>query len=276
MKILFLAGVGSCLLANITSPLLGQDVKTRGDAKSLAAAENAFASEALRAGTRTAFLHVLAEDSVVFESGPQKGRKVWEARKDEDDELRWQPVLAVVSASGDLGYTTGPWSYKKDPDDEIPSAYGEFLSVWRRESSGWKLVVDLGIKHPPPNRPIASLQTIDLKTPNDSKLAASKDELFKCDREYAAAPAKNLAKCAASEVRVYRNGKFPAIGHTAGAALISEPSLTSKDPRGSVSRAGDFGYVWGETEDASGYFLRIWHQRTKGHWELLLDLLHTR
>jgi hypothetical protein len=74
------------------------------NAKSLAAAEIAFAQESVARGTRTAFLHALSEDGIVFQPGPQNGRKAWEAEKESAAVLQWKPVLAVVAASGDFGH----------------------------------------------------------------------------------------------------------------------------------------------------------------------------
>src|SRR5689334_4354710 len=98
-----------------------------GTAESLAAAEKAFARESVEKGVRIAFLNALSNDGVVFDPGPgaQNGKKVWEAKKDSAGVLDWQPVLAVVASSGDLGYTTGPWNYRKSPNEK-PGAFGEF------------------------------------------------------------------------------------------------------------------------------------------------------
>lgn len=88
-------------------------------------AEKAFARESVEKGMRTAFLDALSDDGVVFDpgSGTQNGKEVWQAKKDSAAILDWQPILAVVATSGDLGYTTGPWNYRKSPNESRqPSA----------------------------------------------------------------------------------------------------------------------------------------------------------
>jgi hypothetical protein len=52
---------------------------------------------------RSAFLQVLSDDSIVFLSGPQNGKKAWESKPASEAVLQWHPVLAATSTSGDLG-----------------------------------------------------------------------------------------------------------------------------------------------------------------------------
>ena len=60
--------------------------------------------------------------------------------------LAWQPSFAGMAASGDMGFTTGPWEAKADIKDEKPSGVGHFVTVWKKQADGsWKFVVDLGI-----------------------------------------------------------------------------------------------------------------------------------
>ena len=60
--------------------------------------------------------------------------------------LKWQPIKADVSASGDLGYTVGTWqltgkSRKGDP----VSMTGKYMTVWKKQTGGsWKVVADMG------------------------------------------------------------------------------------------------------------------------------------
>ena len=64
------------------------------------------------------------------------------------------------AASGDMGFTTGPWEAKGDINDEKPSGYGHFVTVWKKQADGsWKFVVDLGISHPQSGGPQAHCGT---------------------------------------------------------------------------------------------------------------------
>ena len=121
----FLISTAAALLTLGAAPASFAEIPaTDANARSLAAAESAFAQESVAKGVRTAFLRALSDDGIVFQPGPQNGRKAWEARKDSEGVLLWQPVLAVVAASGDLGYTTGPWTFKRPRRTSKPPPSG--------------------------------------------------------------------------------------------------------------------------------------------------------
>jgi ketosteroid isomerase-like protein len=118
---------------------------------SLVEAERAFAAASLAKGTRAAFLDFLAEDSILFRPGPVPGKKWIEEHPAPDTLLTWEPAFAEVAQSGDLGYTTGPWEIRPSGPQDKPTAFGHFVSVWKRQTDGaWKVVVDLGISHAGP------------------------------------------------------------------------------------------------------------------------------
>ena len=66
--------------------------------------------------------------------------------------LRWQPISAEISKSGDLGYTVG--SYTITQTDEKGGAIqgtGKYLTVWRLQKDGlWKVEFDTGVPDTPP------------------------------------------------------------------------------------------------------------------------------
>jgi ketosteroid isomerase-like protein len=66
--------------------------------------------------------------------------------------IRWKPIEAVVSAAGDLGYTTGTNSFTfPDAQGRLTTSNGRYLTVWRRKNGGrWRCVVDFWNEAPPP------------------------------------------------------------------------------------------------------------------------------
>jgi ketosteroid isomerase-like protein len=58
--------------------------------------------------------------------------------------IRWKPNEAVVSAAGDLGYTTGTNSFTfPDAQGRLITSNGRYVTVWRKEPGGrWRCVVD--------------------------------------------------------------------------------------------------------------------------------------
>ena len=256
--------------------------------------EHAFARMALEKNTRDAFMAFIADDGLLFRPGAVNGKK-WMLEhpvppSDKRPLLAWQPILGMVAASGDLGFTTGPWQSKADINDEKPSAYGHFVTVWKKQPDGsWKFVVDLGISHP------QAVGPVDLWQPQGSKseakvseidVAAARNALLEEDRAYSRASLKDgLVKAfnsyAANEARLYRNGNLPFPDREASAAaLASTKGQVLWTPiAGDVSRAGDLGYTHGgyEISDAAkkvterGSYVRIW-RGFGDHWRIVLDV----
>lgn len=59
--------------------------------------------------------------------------------------LTWQPDGAVVSASGELGYTFGSNELRLINAEGVPTVTkGKYVTIWRKQSDGlWKVVVDI-------------------------------------------------------------------------------------------------------------------------------------
>lgn len=253
-----------------------------GTAESLAAAEKAFAHESIEKGTRTAFLDVLAEDGIVFEPGPQNGRKLWQTKPESKGLLSWEPVLAATATMGDLGYTTGPWSSRNAPGEK-PERFGQFVSIWRWEKGKWKLILDLDERTPMQEGPTPELQIVENHAPHEPPADALAVMLTR-DRDYVADPGGKLEECAEDNARFYRAEKLPVIGKPAAAEILPKKGLGPiqfGQPKTGISEGGDLGYLWGEYTlgdgpSPSGYYLRIWRRNRSGEWNLALDLLRPR
>src|SRR3982751_1383921 len=114
-------------------------------------AEKSFAAWSVTHGTRSAFLHFLDTSAIVFEKGkPVNGESFWKARENSSGILYWQPTVAEIARSGDFGYTSGPWRFKKTPDDTV-LARGRFTSIWQKKNGEWKVLLDLGVTGTPPS-----------------------------------------------------------------------------------------------------------------------------
>ena len=58
--------------------------------------------------------------------------------------LSWEPDRADLATSGDLGWTTGRYTFRATPDS--PPSRGRYVSIWTKEPDGsWKVVMDLGV-----------------------------------------------------------------------------------------------------------------------------------
>ena len=258
--------------------------------------EQAFSRMAAEKNTRDAFMAYIADDGLLFRPGAVNGKK-WMLEhpvppSDKHPLLAWQPSFAGMAASGDLGFTTGPWEFKEDVKDEKVVGYGHFVTLWKKQPDGsWKFVVDLGISHPQSGGP----QT--LWRPQDKKSNAkirpvngdtTRAALLERDRAYAQESVKQgllwkaFLQYSSQNVRLYRNDSLPFIGATASAdALHSETRKVNWTPLdGDVSRSGDLGYTHGTyeiTDSAAanvaerGSYVKIW-KKENGAWRVVLDV----
>ena len=279
-KKLFFALITLCF-TSLAAETAGEDAL-----QSLIDAEKNFAQMALEKGIREAFLTNLAEDAVVFDPAPVNGKELYRKRPASDAQLTWQPVFADVARAGDLGYTTGPWEYKKGRK-QAPSAHGQFLSIWKKQADEkWKVVLDGGIDNPAPVNKAASSETL----PNESSDAPQIDlksvrrVLVAAEKEFDDASAKDagaaLIAAASDNIRVFRNGRFPAVGKDAAQLMISydHGKMAAKRASGGISRSGDLAYSYGEyvteRQDGTehGSFVTIWKMSAGGSWKLVVDV----
>ena len=255
--------------------------------------EQAFSKMAADKNTREAFMTFIADDGLLFRPGAVNGKK-WMLEhpvppSDKKPLLAWQPNFAGMSASGDMGFTTGPWEAKPDVNDPKPSAYGHFVTVWKKQTDGtWKFVVDLGISHPQSGGPQTLWHPTEKVEPSTTTVESAKAVKALVDRDRIlslAALEYGLAKAfeshASPDVRVYRTGNIPFIGRSASEEALKKISgkLKSQPIGGDVSRAGDLGYTHGtyEISDAAdkvverGSYVRIWRNQG-GAWRVVLDV----
>ena len=67
-------------------------------------------------------------------------------------ELTWSATDAVVSASGDLGYTVGSYRMMFDsPEGKRMMEMGKYVTVWKKQADGsWKVLEDIFNNDSPP------------------------------------------------------------------------------------------------------------------------------
>ena len=253
------------------------------DLKSLVQAELNFSRLSETQGIRAAFVACLSDDAIVFQPRPVPGRKFYQDRDSVPGHLSWKPVFADIAASGDLGFTTGPYEFRKEKASDPVAGRGHFVSVWRVQKNGtWKVVFDGGIEYPEPfiSEPAldpdrvpagpapASAQSATSATTRSSLTTEStvpsadpeksKVDLLTLERALAENVAKNgiraLADAMSPDVRINFSGKQPLRGKGAVLeALLKKPGTLRWTPESIfVSSAGDLGYTIGVSEYTAG------------------------
>lgn len=247
------------------------------------AAEKSFAAHSVAHGTKDAFLTYLDSTGVVFENGkPVNGIKRWSSQDKRPGVLNWQPIFGGVAASGDLGFTTGPWTFQPKTIADSVVARGQYATVWKKNKEGdWKFIVDLGVGKTPSfddlvytfsDKPLKFIKgTWNNLLNREQKFAQSTNE--------ATAPERVAAYKQALSTQAFflnRNGRLPVkYLSELDEAINKLPVKISYTIDGSgISNAGDLGYVYGTTviNGKTDNYLRIWRREGK-EWKLVLEVL---
>ncbi len=266
------------------------------DLRSLVETERAFSRTAADKGIRDSFLAYLADDGVLFRPKPVNGKQYLSGRPARPGLLSWEPTFAYVARAGDMGYDTGPWEFREKGPEDKPAGYGYFVTVWKKQQDGtWKFVVDIGTSNPQPTQAQASWQppANDEKKEKIKKVKVEKEKasLLDLDSEFSkASVAQGIANAylsyMADDIRLYREGAFPAVGREAARnALSARQGVMNWQPsKADVSKSGDLGYTYGvydfkgDGADGKaaehGNYLRIWRKQENGKWKVALDLLN--
>lgn len=264
--------------------------------QSMVDTERAFARMSEEKGTRPAFMAFIAEDGILFRPRAVKGKQ-WMTEhplppSEKQPLLKWQPGYADMAGAGDMGYTFGPWEFKTDVKDARAVGFGHFVTIWKKQTDGsWKFAVDLGISHPEPTQAAAPWELPkSYKQPTKVRLInveAERATLLARERDFSNLSASSGAQeaflaNAATDVRVFREGKTPLAGKTRAAeAIPASAGLWTWQPEAwDVSSTGDLGYSYGtyrlKSNDSSaktetGNYFRIW-KKQNNKWEVVVDL----
>ncbi len=271
------------LLVLVASLALAQGAPAP-DAQKLIDNEHAFATDVAAHGVREGFLRWLAPTGIVFGPGPVNAIKFYKARKPLPTRLAWYPVKAVMSASGDMGWTTGPWDWRSDSTKTKAEASGDFVTVWRRQGDGsWKAAFDGGVgRAAMPVEGPAALSVLP-PGPRGGGPLARRHTLYQTDTDYATLMGQQgvsaaIARYAAEDVIVLRDD-MPRLTNATVArdSLAREGTFMAMSMGQYIADAGDLGYTFGSRvrSNAAGpdssYYLHIWQRGRTRPWELVLE-----
>jgi ketosteroid isomerase-like protein len=236
------------------------------------AAERAFAQRSVADGMRAAFASNFADDGVVFWPAPIRLHdalaKQAAPANPKASTLDWAPAAGGVARSGDLGFTTGPWT-RTDNVGNAPARHGLFFSVWRRQGERWLVVADAGAQ---------------AQAPVPASLLAPAPRV---GPQGAADPAPLLASERAVATRQAYGGRFAsdamfasdAAGVIRGAAVAARwrgdlGSLRLEPAFADVASSGDLGYSYGSfaAGTGNGYYLHLWTRDAAGAWRIAVAI----
>ena len=224
-----------------------------GDFEDMVAAERAFAADASARNTRDAFLAAYDRQGVAFAPGPVDAQRLWEGRKPNKNRLEWAPEVAEIAASGELGYTSGPWRLTAEGEDH-PSAFGHFFTIWRKDADGrWKVLVDHGIGHGEMAFPPQVVRRGGIGAGAPPSWPVGLLELRRADL---LPPGELDARVVSADFWRLREGQAPGT-RAVGAAL---PSWASRVDTGAViAKSGELAATWGGGAGSPGW-VRVWRR----------------
>ncbi len=246
-----------------------------GNANDVVAAERAFAARGAEIGWVAAFREYTAPDGMVgdFQNAPQS---LNETSDQGARNLFWWPAYAGIAWSGDLGFTTGPFSV-----DEARTPRGQYFTVWRRQPDGsWKWIWDGGVgpvRDPGPTYASNHLELLPM-TSRGIGAEEARRQVDYIERSFR--NGTQVATYMSEGAHVYRTGEWRAIGgmRAIGAAALIDTAFYEVR-RIEVSEAGDLAFVLGtarwttrEGEERQGQYARMWQHQPEG-WRIVFDQL---
>jgi hypothetical protein len=261
---------------------------------SLVAAEKAFAATSVEKGVRESFLTYFADDGINFQPHPTKTRESFLKRPAPATrppvELNWRPVYADISRAGDLGYTTGPFTFKDLSPEKRPNRYGFYFSIWKKQSNGeWKVVVDCGIGTPDHSAQKLEFQPapqIKWNATRRINLESERASLIDLDRKFLKTSQSlgivdSYFRYLAGEARLHRDESLPMTERPVMRSYLSSKisTLSWAPIKSDVAQSDDLGYTYGSYElkyagtnkTEKGYYVRVWKRDGRGNWKLVLD-----
>ncbi len=292
----FCVGVAAYMLAAVLLTLPANSQDRPRDIEALRNTEREFSANSEKQGMFQAFVAFFAEGGFHFSPMPAavKDDFVREVKEPIEFTLAWRPALNDVAQAGDLGYSSGPWTITDKTAKSRPSAYGTFLSIWRKQKDGsWRVIVDAGVRVKTPTvehsgdgwtagkQPVVAVKNADRYQENW--------DLVKRDRDFSTAATSGLAtsygQYAFIDARLLRNDLGPVSAPEGKKTLLQDAEASGRHAwlplQAEVSASGDLGYTWGSymvtPMDSSkpvtkGFYVRVWRRDSDRSWKVVAEV----
>jgi ketosteroid isomerase-like protein len=271
--------VAAAVVAALALPAAGH-AAAASDPAPVVAAERAFAADGLAMGVKDSFLKHSAPDAIVLNPEPQLAKAVFGAANPDGPKLVWWPLWAGVAKSGDLGFTSGPYTI-----NDKPGAW--YFTVWAKQKDGtWKWLFDGGT---PTETAGAAPQgsTVAYAKPaakGSGSPAQAMTEVTRAEADLARAAQSDLKAAylavVAEDGRVVGSKAKPPANRAELETELATRAATIRFSQlgGQASTAGDLAWTYGaaqwtaDGQDRRGHYVRIW-RNDSGGWRLLFDEL---
>jgi len=264
----------------IISLALSTALHAQESGESIVRAERAFAALSVKEGINKSFTANFDTSCVVFVKGKAvNGHQLYSTNPDKGGVLNWEPEYVGISSTKDIGFSTGPYTYKQSANDTI-TGRGQFTTIWKLNKDGdWKAVLDMGASYGTNAERVTAVKifTSDFSS---TKVAISQSALsIENDfiNEYKKVGSLAFHERVTSKSWFNRKNNHPYYGlQNVKSAIISIPDTLHFTPiAGELTQNGDFAYVYGTVtiHDNVENYLRVWIRKGK-EWKLILQVLN--
>jgi hypothetical protein len=248
--------------------------------KGLINAEKQFAWFTATHTVKEGFLSYMDSMGIIFRQGNDvNALEAYKKQPASTGILNWTPAFAVISSSGDMGVTTGPYEFMAKSMQDTPVGRGSFCSIWQINKAGeWKNMADLGTSYKQAAPPVHQVK--EVVQPRQVTENVLFEDILVIDKKFnTALQQKNMGlwmQYIASDSWLNIDGELPAMGMLQIAdALQKFPvsvQITSK--AGNISSAKDFAFVYGTVVNGAtrNNYLRVWIYRNK-QWQVIVQTL---
>ena len=291
------------VLFSLPATTRAQDAQQFAYWQELEAADRAFSNAATTVGRTRAFLDVLAENSIVFRTGPVDALEVYSENQYQYrlDQLNWRSHYIDVSRSGDLGVSVGPAQFFSNTGDVRRESYGFLVGVWIKPADKWKLLADVPVRIPgylslevkpdfaDTERVLSETAHPVMAADNDMQSLIDADNLFGQSINFRGGQ-RALLRYGLENQRVYLPGMAPAVGAEAASLLYGkfmDSHVATTNPvnlrymGGYLAASKEMGFTYGVMsanvdEGGSGFqasYLRIWRFTNANEWKIALEVI---
>lgn len=243
-------------------------------------ADREFAKDVAELGIRDGFMRHLIEESVVFRPLPTAAREWFQAQEPAGFSLAWTPWFAEIAASGDFGYTIGPWTSAPVVEGEQPVSHGFYATVWIKGTDGeWHPLVDHGVgggKEPPTREEITTLGAVRSAPIEGSYLMNTRYQglmavALRLPLAQANADTPIDRAWLAEDLVLLRAGREPIQGNEAVRQILTRELGASPPALTVMAQSGDLGMSLGG-EPGFGAYLRLWRHHDTLGWQLAAEV----
>lgn len=255
--------------------------KNDGTVSSLLKTEKYFNEYLSKKGSSKAFLKFASDKGVIFRPNPLNIKEYYTQNASDTKNLSWEPEFAMISKSGDLGFSSGLYTVTTEK-----TSYGHYLYIWKSiNQKKWELVLDADVEH---KKPLSNPKNLFLdptdykysKLIGPKKIKMREDIVFSTDlllgKSLDKSGNKSLNEFYSSNVRLYFPSQLPIIGKSKALEFINQMGKAVVCSPNFVDRAfsGDLAYTNGKASIGLNRYnyVRIWQKDIESKWNIILDM----